>query len=112
MARRGDGIYQRGETWWLDFTHRGERHVARLGKNISRTVAGELARVQRAAVLKGEAGLGPKPKPQDPTFEAAKTELLQWSEANRKPRTRRGYRNFLKRLADSFAGSRLSEMTR
>src|SRR5439155_3357382 len=45
-----------GKTWWLDFTHRGQRHVVRLGKNISRTVAGELARVQRAAVLKGEAG--------------------------------------------------------
>ena len=30
MARRGDGIYQRGETWWLDFTHEGKRHVARL----------------------------------------------------------------------------------
>ena len=53
MARRGDGLYQRGKTWWLDFTHRGERHVVRLGRNISRTVAGELARVQRAAVLKG-----------------------------------------------------------
>ena len=39
MARRGDGIYLRGKTWWLDFRHRGERHVARLGKNISRTVA-------------------------------------------------------------------------
>jgi hypothetical protein len=39
------------------FTHRGERHVARLGKNISRTVAGELARVERAAVLKREAGI-------------------------------------------------------
>ena len=58
MARRGDGIYQRGKTWWLDFTHRGGRHVVRLGKNISRTVAGELARVQRGAILKGEAGIG------------------------------------------------------
>jgi hypothetical protein len=43
MARRGDGIYLRGRTWWLDFMHDGKRHVVRLGKNISRTVAGELA---------------------------------------------------------------------
>jgi hypothetical protein len=56
MARRGDGIYQRGPTWWLDFTHEGQRHIARLGKGINRIVAGELARVKRAAVLKGEAG--------------------------------------------------------
>jgi hypothetical protein len=45
MARRGDGIYQRGKTWWLDFTHEGTRHVVRIGKGISRTVAGEIARV-------------------------------------------------------------------
>jgi integrase len=59
MARRGDGIYQRGPTWWLDFTHEGQRHIARLGKGINRTVAGEIARVKRAAILKGEAGIGP-----------------------------------------------------
>ena len=58
MARRGDGIYLRGKTWWLDFTHDGKRHVARLGKGINRTAAGELAQVQRAAILKGEAGIG------------------------------------------------------
>ena len=58
MARRGDGLYQRGKTWWLDFTHDGRRHVARLGKGINRTVAGELAAVKRAAILKGEAGIG------------------------------------------------------
>lgn len=34
MARRGDGIYQRGETWWLDFTHEGKRPAARLGKRM------------------------------------------------------------------------------
>jgi hypothetical protein len=45
MARRGDGIYIRGKTWWLDFVHEGKRHVARLGKGINRTVAGELAQV-------------------------------------------------------------------
>jgi hypothetical protein len=33
MARRGDAIYQRGKTWWLDFTFRGERHIVRLGSH-------------------------------------------------------------------------------
>jgi hypothetical protein len=32
--------YLRGKTWWLDFTHEGKRHVARLRKAINRTVAG------------------------------------------------------------------------
>ena len=58
MARRGDGIYRRGPTWWLDFTHRGDRHVVRLGRGITKTVARELAAVQRAAILRGEAGIG------------------------------------------------------
>ncbi len=31
MARRGDGIYQRGKTWWLDFRHDGQRTPAMLG---------------------------------------------------------------------------------
>lgn len=32
MARRGDGIYLRGKTWWLDLVHRGKRHVSKLGE--------------------------------------------------------------------------------
>jgi hypothetical protein len=61
MARRGDGIYQRGKTWYLDFTHEGRRHVTRLGKNITRTVAVELARVERAAVLKARPASADRP---------------------------------------------------
>jgi hypothetical protein len=72
MARRGDGIYQRGKTWWLDFRHDGRRHVARLGKGINRTVAGELASVKRAAILKGEAGIG-GPKRKDLAFDRRPT---------------------------------------
>jgi hypothetical protein len=37
--RRGDGIYLRGNTWWLDFTFKGEGHVARLAKGVNKTVA-------------------------------------------------------------------------
>ena len=74
MARRGDGIYQRGKTWWLDFRHDGQRHVARLGKGINRTVAGELASVKRAAILKGEAGIGGK-KRKDTAFDDAAKEF-------------------------------------
>ena len=70
MARRGDGIYQRGKTWRFDFVHEGVRHHVRLGRNISRTVAAEIARVKRAAVLKGEAGIG-GPKGKDQLFDGA-----------------------------------------
>jgi integrase len=109
MARRGDGIYQRGKTWWLDFMHRGERHVARLGKNISRTVAGELARVERAAVLKGEAGIG-KPAKKDIVFEKAAEQFSEWAKTNRRPKTARCYAQAILRLKESFAGMRLGDI--
>ncbi len=108
MARRGDGIYLRGKTWWLDFRHDGRRHVVRLGKQINRTVAGELAQVKRAAVLKGEAGIGRKRK--DIAFDDAKKEFLKWAEANKRPKTVNLYRECLRQLERSFAGKRLSEL--
>jgi hypothetical protein len=39
------------------------------GKNINRTVAGELAAIERSKILRGEAGIGGK-KRKDITFEA------------------------------------------
>ncbi len=60
MAIKGDGLYLRGKTWYLDCRLNGARHVVRLGKGITRSVAGEIATVQRGAILKGEAGIGRK----------------------------------------------------
>lgn len=111
MARRGDGIYQRGRTWWLDFVHRGERHVARIGSNINRTVAKEIAQVERAKVLRGEAGIGRKRR--DVSFEKAKEEFLAWAKTNLKAKTVKSYAECLKRLSESslFAGKRLGQVT-
>jgi hypothetical protein len=92
------------------FTHRGERHVARLGKNISRAVAGELARVQRGAILKDEAGIG-GPKRADLTIEKAAEEFLAGTKANKRLRTQRTYGQCVERLKASFAGRRLSEIS-
>jgi len=47
MARRGDGLVLRGKTYWLDFTHMGQRHQVRLGRNISKSVAREFAQDER-----------------------------------------------------------------
>lgn len=109
MARRGDALYLRGKTWWLDFRHNGTRHAVRLGKYISRSVAKELASVTRGAILKGEAGIGNKRK--DCTFDKAKDAFLQWTETNKRPRTVRVYRQALERLAVSFSGKPLSRIS-
>src|SRR2546426_4758689 len=110
MARRGDGIYQRGKTWWLDFTHEEKRHYVRLGRNISKTVAGEIAKVKRGAILKGEAGIG-GPKRADLIFDKAAEEFLAWSEANKRPRTQRTYGQCAARLKLAFDGKRLSDIS-
>lgn len=110
MARRGDGIYQRGKTWWLDFTHAGERHFVRLGRNIKRHVAAELAQVKRAEILKSAAGIG-GPKRVDLPFEKATEEFMTWARANKRPRTARHYGLCVERLKESFAGKRLGEVS-
>src|SRR2546426_5284105 len=84
MPRRSDGLVLRGKTWWLDFYDNGELHRERLGKNINRSVAGEIAAVKRAAILKGEAGIGKKKK--DLLYDDARNEFLKWVKANKKPR--------------------------
>ncbi len=109
MARRGDGLYLRGRTWWLDIWHEGTRYQLRVGKGISRTVAREIAQVKRAAILKGEAGIGRKRA--DMSFDQAKDTFLKWAEANKRPRTVRTYRQCLDALAVSFACKRLSAIS-
>ena len=45
MPRRGVGLVCRGKTLGLDFTHKGKRCQIRLGRNINKTAAVELATV-------------------------------------------------------------------
>lgn len=109
MARRGDALYLRGRTWWLDFKHQGIRHTIRLGSSISRTVAKELASVKRGAILKGEAGIGKRAK--DLSFDDARKKFEAWAEASKKPATVKDYKECLRRLSESFSGTRLSALS-
>lgn len=109
MAGRGDALYLRSKTWWLDFRHNGVRHVVRLGKGISRSVAKELASVIRGGILKGEAGIGKKAK--DLSFDDARKKFELWATANKKPGTARAYAECLRRLTESFSGTRLSTLS-
>ncbi len=109
MARRGDGLYLRGKTWYLDAHINGTRHQRRLGKGISRSVALELAQIHRSAILKGELGIGKKAK--DLTFDEARTKFEAWAEHEKKPHTVRSYKECLRRLEESFGGMRLSAIS-
>src|SRR5262245_53617552 len=108
MARRGDGIYLRGKSWYLDCRIDGRRHVERLGKGISRSVAQDLAQVKRAAILKGEAGIGRKRR--EMTFDQAAEEFLKWARAEKRAGTARFYAGCLAALKRSFTGKRLSQV--
>ena len=109
MARRGNGIYLRGATWWLDFRHDGARHVAKLGKGISRTAAREIAQVKRGAILKGEVGIGRRRR--DLPFDQAAEAFLAWAKAEKRPKTATGYAECVTQLTRAFTGKRLSELT-
>ncbi len=108
MARRGDGIYKRGKVWWLDAIIKGERYQISLGKGINRTVALELAGVERAKILRNEAGIGKKKR--DYPFDDAKEDFLAWAQANKRPKTAAGYESCMNNLAGSFAGKMLSDI--
>lgn len=109
MARYGDGLYLRGQTWYLDCRLNGARHVVRLGKGIARHAAKEIAQVKRGAILKGEAGIGRKRK--DLSFDEARKKFEAWADASKKPGTAQAYRECLRRLAESFGGSPLSALS-
>ena len=109
MARRGDGLVLRGKSWYLDCRISGQRHSVRLGKNISRSVAAELASVKRAGILKGESGIGKKRK--DVSFDEARKKFEQWALANKKPGTAGHYQDCARQLAKVFSGKRLSQIT-
>lgn len=109
MARKGDGLTKRGNTWWLDCRINGKRYKVRLGKLISRTVAGEIAQTERAKILKGEAGHARKKKP-SLTFDDGKAIFLTWAETNTRPNTVVEYRQCLDVLSKTFGTKRLDDV--
>lgn len=109
MARSGDGLVLRKRTWYLDIRVNGRRYAMRLGKDISRSVARELAQVKRAAILRNDAGIGKKKK--DVAFQEARRRFELWMMAEKRPSTVKGYRECLRQLSTVFEHKRLSEIT-
>ena len=68
------------------------------------------AQVQRAAILKGDAGIGTTRK-KDLTFDEARRKFEDWPKSDKKPNTVRSYSACLDYLSYEFSGKRLSEIT-
>ncbi len=107
--RYNDGVYLRNSTWWLDCRINGTRYQFPLGKGVSRSVAAELAQVKRAAILRGEVGIGRKKR--DITLQGAAELFLEWAKANRRPNTADSYGVSSKRLTEFFGNRKLSEIS-
>ncbi len=107
--RRGDGLWLRGKTWMLDIRHQGQRYVMKIGHNINRSTAQEIAAIKRAEIFKGEVGLTNKPEPL--TFDEAAKLHLQRVRTDCKPRTITGAEKGIKKLTEEFGGWPLERIT-
>jgi hypothetical protein len=63
----GDGLVQRGKTWWLDFSHQGF-DTKQAGQEHQPDRGRELAAVERSKALRQDAGIGGK-KRKDISFD-------------------------------------------
>lgn len=109
MARHGYAIKQRGPSWFLDFEHDGVHYRRKLGRHISRTLAVKLSLKYRAEILAGNVGFGLKLK--DLPWEEAWAQFEAWAVKEKRPLTVRTYRECGRRLAESFAGMMLSQIS-
>jgi len=101
-------IYQRGKSWYYDFVHKGQRYMGCFG-HVSRTTAkGELAR-KKTEVIEGK--LNPAKTRKSPRFEAFAVDYLEWSKANKKPRSYERDGTSLAALRPSFSGKALADIT-
>src|SRR5262249_34118731 len=69
----------------------------------------ELAAVERAKILKGEANIGSRRR-KDILFDKAVEEFITWADANKRPKTVSSYKGCVTQLKKSFSGKRLSEI--
>src|SRR3990172_4094628 len=76
------GVYLRGKSYYIDFYYEGKRYTDKVGK-VSKSVAEEKLDIKRSEVIRGEW----KPKVKKILFDAFKDQYLEYSKANKKPRT-------------------------
>lgn len=100
------GVYLRGKSWYYDFYYDGRRYTKKIGKVTSKKVAEEKLDIVRSKVIRGEW----KPEAVKISFEKFKGQYLEYSKANKKPRTAKRDEVSLKPLEAYFGGKLLSEI--
>ena len=100
------GVYLRGKSWYIDFHYEGKRYTEKVGK-VAKSVAEEKLDIKRSEVIRGEW----KPKVVKTSFEKFKDEYLEYSRANKKPKSSLRDECSLKHLSRFFGGKALSEIS-
>jgi integrase len=105
----GEGVVLRRKTWWLDCLINKTRYQRKLGKGISRSAAVEISLKYRVEILSGNVGFAKQRK--DPTFDEVRTKFEARAVKENRPRTVKTYRECLRRLAESFGGKRMGQIS-
>jgi len=103
-------LYQRGKSkvWYYDFVYKGTRHAGCIGQ-VSRTTAKEELARKKTEVI--EKRLNPAKARKSPRFEDFSKDYLEWSKANKKPRSYERDGTSLVALRPFFTGKLLSDIT-
>jgi integrase len=99
------GVYLRGKSWYIDFYYEGKRYTEKVGK-VAKSVAEEKLDIKRSEVIRGEW----KPKTVKISFEKFKEQYLEFSKANKKPRTAKRDECSLNSLQPFFGSKLISEI--
>jgi integrase len=100
------GVYLRGKSWYIDFYYEGKRVTERVGQ-VSKGVAEEKLSIRRSEAIRGEW----KPKRIQVAFSNFKEQYLEYSKANKRPRTAQRDMVSLKPLQSFFGNKRLSDIS-
>ena len=99
------GVYLRGKNWNIDFYYEGKRYTEKFGK-VAQSVAEGKLDIKRSEVIRGER----KPKKTHISFDKSKTEYLELTRGDKKPKSSLRDECSLKHLSKTFDGKLLSEI--
>jgi integrase len=107
MKRNGSGIWQRGNSWYIELTVKGQRYRECLGK-VSKTFAKEMAAKRRTELIEGRL----RPKAQDPLFQKFIDKYLAEVSINKAEKSHARDKTSAVHLKRFFNGKRISQISR
>ena len=107
MNKNGSGIWQRGNSWYIEITVKGQRYRECLGR-VSKTFAKEMAAKRRTELIEGRL----RPKAQDPLFEKFIDSYLAEVSINKAPKSHARDKTSAVHLKRFFNGKRISQISR